>query len=280
MLCLRTLKTNKDLNKLQFLISGETGAGKTELAKCFAAISEAKFIKVVSPEQLLRLSFAEQSNFLDKTFADARLSELSVIILDDLESLLQADVHLRDCSNQLRLKFQSLLKKSDDSKNKCIVIATTKSEKFIKEMGLLNLFQEKSSLKNIVLAYSDSNDIDTLCKFAELLGFKSTKTSSHLAADKRIIDLPISELLYKIKKFCTNAEPDHIFNLDSFYEFLTAKPKLLNESKLKPDTKKELPALSLLFGEPSSMIATRSKNDVNLTVIPEGDEKTSIANKK
>ncbi len=109
---LQTLKADNKLNQLQFLITGAAGVGKSFLAKYLATLVDAKYIRVLSPESLLGLTAHQQLTLLDEEFNNAQQSLLSVIILDELENLLQADVNFNTYNNTLRIKFEALLKKS------------------------------------------------------------------------------------------------------------------------------------------------------------------------
>lgn len=228
---LAALKAKDGLNGFCFLISGENGAGKTELAKYLASISDAKFIKIITADDLLSLPVGQRIDKLDKEFKDAQLSESSVIILDGIENLLEADYDLSRPVNQLRIKFQSLLKDIDKHDNKCIVIATTTSEQFVNKI-FPGLFNDAYTLSNVVIRYANTDDISKLSEIVKTLNL-SLIPPKITPEDKRVIDMSISKLIFEIKRFCLGRGKTNQLNLDEFYQFLNEKqiPRLADFKK-------------------------------------------------
>ncbi len=215
----QTLFLNNDITRMQFLIAGSSGTGKTWLAKYLAETTNAKYIRVLSADRLLGLGLQQQINLIDEEFYNAAQSELSVIILDELEALLQADANKSTYNNALRIKFESLLKNTTETGNKCIVIATTRDSRFIEAMHLQTLFNETITVENVRLKQINSpaavNTFKCLC---QPLGIKVVP--GKINNDNRQIDLPIRELIYKIRKFCSSNGNTKELNIDQFYEYI------------------------------------------------------------
>jgi vesicle-fusing ATPase len=73
---------------LSVALHGPPGSGKTALAARMALDSEYPFIKLISPEDMVGFSEMQKVQQLDKTFRDAYKSDLSVIVIDNIEMLL------------------------------------------------------------------------------------------------------------------------------------------------------------------------------------------------
>lgn len=71
------------------LFEGETRSGKTALAAKLALESKYPFVKIISPEILLTQNEYEKIRTIVNIFEDAYKSELSLIILDDIERLIE-----------------------------------------------------------------------------------------------------------------------------------------------------------------------------------------------
>jgi vesicle-fusing ATPase len=211
--------------RAQFLIHGPSGVGKTHLALALALRSEAKYIRTITAENLLGLPLDKQLKFIDEVFVEAERAKSSVIILDDLESLVGADAELQGYNNTLRLKFQSKLKDKQSS-GSCTLIATTSNDKFIQKLGLKSLFLECEHLGSVHLkSLSSEASYQTLQQICASIGFEIKPGSYDLSQnDLREIKIPIRDLIYQIKKYCTNAKLIEL-DIDGFYRTLPSSYK-------------------------------------------------------
>lgn len=73
---------------LSLLLQGPTGSGKTALAASVAKLLGFPFTKLVSAESWVGLPESARVNLLYKAFQDAYKSDLSLIVLDELERLI------------------------------------------------------------------------------------------------------------------------------------------------------------------------------------------------
>lgn len=69
-------------------LAGSAGCGKTALAAYIAKESNFPFVKVISPENMVGFGETAKCEVIRKVFDDAYKSELSCIVLDDIEGLL------------------------------------------------------------------------------------------------------------------------------------------------------------------------------------------------
>ena len=164
-------------------------------------------------------------NQLDEEFLNAKRSQFSVIILDELDSLVGADAELRGYNNVLRLKYEALLKNAVNSANKCIVIATASSLEFMERLKLAPLFNEIQQVPLVQLNKLNSREtLDLLQKLCIPMGY-TIKASTVSVDDKRQINMPIRDLIYQIEKYCSQPANNQILDVDAFYNSL---PKSLN----------------------------------------------------
>lgn len=217
------LKSRRDLTSYQLLLSGSSGSGKTSLALYLAEQSEASYVKVITAEKLLSLPLNKQLDYIDEQFSNASRVELSVLILDDIESLIGADAELQGYNNTLRLKLQSCLKALEHSEHRCIVIATTQNLKFISRIKLADTFSEKGSLGNIVLQYRKLAECQEMIKkIGRSLDYdiRAFLPITQNVDDPRIVEMPIRDLLYQIKKYMFQNANKSRFDFDDFYRFI------------------------------------------------------------
>ncbi|EDV26431.1 uncharacterized protein TRIADDRAFT_22168 [Trichoplax adhaerens] len=125
---------------LNVLLSGSTGSGKTALAVKIAQQSGFPFVKITSKHNIPRHSDQAKVQALDKLFEDAYKSELSCIILDNLEVLLDyAPIGPRFCNPVLQILI-TLLGDTPPKNHRLLVIATTGELEFIELVRLAKQF--------------------------------------------------------------------------------------------------------------------------------------------
>ena len=89
-LLINQTRTGNLVSPVSVLLEGPEGTGKTALAAHLAyTLSEFPFVKVVSPENMIGFSESAKCQAIKKIFDDAYKSELSCVIVDDIERLLE-----------------------------------------------------------------------------------------------------------------------------------------------------------------------------------------------
>ena len=78
---------------VSFLLRGNAGCGKTALAAYVAKLSEFPFVKILSPENMVGFNEAAKCAAIKKVFEDAYKSELSCVVIDDIDRLLGKSCH-------------------------------------------------------------------------------------------------------------------------------------------------------------------------------------------
>lgn len=84
----RVTKESQCMPLVSMLLHGHPGTGKTALASYMAKHSGITFVKVLSPENMVGFSESAKCAAINKVFEDAYRSEISCIVIDDIERLL------------------------------------------------------------------------------------------------------------------------------------------------------------------------------------------------
>jgi len=142
--CLGFLKEIEHAQKTQMLtllLDGPSRSGKTALAAKLALESQFPFVQMISPEQFVGNSEFVKIQKIAKIFDDAYKSDLSLIILDDLERLIEF-IHIGPrFSNTILQALLVLVKKRPPTANrKLMIIGTTSMKGMLAEMDLVDCF--------------------------------------------------------------------------------------------------------------------------------------------
>eukprot|EP01127_Copromyxa_protea_P001301 TRINITY_DN11326_c0_g1_i1.p1 TRINITY_DN11326_c0_g1~~TRINITY_DN11326_c0_g1_i1.p1 ORF type:complete len:748 (+),score=178.04 TRINITY_DN11326_c0_g1_i1:7-2250(+) len=122
---------------LSVVLSGSPGSGKSALAAHLALLSKFPFIKVLSPEDYIGYVENSRADKIHKAFKDAYKSELSVIVIDDLERFIDYAPIGPRYSNVALQALIILLKTPPPKGKKLLVIATTSQADMLERLGLL-----------------------------------------------------------------------------------------------------------------------------------------------
>ena len=115
------------------LLEGQNGSGKTALAAKLAMESDFLYAKMISPEMFVgKPDYAKVSEIV-KIFEDAYKSNLSLIILDDIERLIEYISIGQRFSNLLLQALLILIKKKPSNPERKLMIIGTTSQKEVLE---------------------------------------------------------------------------------------------------------------------------------------------------
>ncbi|KAK8966168.1 Vesicle-fusing ATPase [Platanthera guangdongensis] len=135
-LLVKNFKESKHIPLIMFLLEGPAGSGKTALAATFAIESGFPYVKIVSPNSMNGLNESSKCARISKVFEDAYKSQLSMIILDDIERMMDYSSIGQRFSILTFQTLLSLLKKLPPKGNKLFVIATTQEVDFLGSVGM------------------------------------------------------------------------------------------------------------------------------------------------
>ncbi|XP_068119504.1 vesicle-fusing ATPase isoform X2 [Hyperolius riggenbachi] len=176
------------------LLEGPPHSGKTALAAKISEESNFPFIKICSPEKMIGFSETAKCQAIKKIFDDAYKSQLSCVVVDDIERLLDYVPIGPRFSNLVLQALLVLLKKAPPQGRKLLIIGTTSRKDVLQEMEMLDAFSTTVRVPNICLG-------EQLMEALELLGsFKDNERSiiaQHVKGKK--VHIGIKKLLMLIE---------------------------------------------------------------------------------
>ncbi|KII65049.1 Vesicle-fusing ATPase [Thelohanellus kitauei] len=139
-LIIEQTKNGGIISPVSLLLCGEVGTGKTALASHLALSSNFPLIKLCSADQMVGFSEFAKCQILKEIFDDACKSELSCIVLDNIERILEYVPIGPRFSNTILQALLVLLNKRLPLKHKLLVIATTSCPDVMEDMGVIQIF--------------------------------------------------------------------------------------------------------------------------------------------
>ncbi|EPY73460.1 hypothetical protein CB1_007024001, partial [Camelus ferus] len=143
------------------LLEGPPHSGKTALAAKIAEESNFPFIKICSPDKMIGFSETAKCQAMKKIFDDAYKSQLSCVVVDDIERLLGSyrestyETVPFGTENPVRgqyififLIYFTFSPKSSEGR-KLLIIGTTSRKDVLQEMEMLNAFSTTIHVPNI-----------------------------------------------------------------------------------------------------------------------------------
>lgn len=143
------VRVSEKTPKLACLLEGGVGCGKTALAATLAMNAEFPFMKIVSADSMIGHNEMSKVQTLAKVFDDAYKSNLSLLVLDDLERLLEYVSIGPRFSNVVLQALLVLIKRQPPKGKKLLVIGTTSNKLVLDDMGLTDAFDATVSVPSL-----------------------------------------------------------------------------------------------------------------------------------
>uniref|UniRef100_A0A8C5HMV0 Vesicle-fusing ATPase n=1 Tax=Gouania willdenowi TaxID=441366 RepID=A0A8C5HMV0_GOUWI len=156
------------------LLEGPPNSGKTALAAKISEDSQFPFIKICSPDKMIGHSEIAKCQAIKKIFDDAYKSQLSCVVVDDIERLLDFVPIGPRFSNLVLQALLVLLKKPPPKGRKLLIIGTTSRKDVLQEMEMLDAFSTTVHIPNISRG-------EQLVEALELLGSFQEKERAAIA---------------------------------------------------------------------------------------------------
>jgi vesicle-fusing ATPase len=169
---------------ISVLIDGAVGAGKSSLAGFCAKTSGFPFVRLVAADKFIGMTELGKVNAISKVFDDAYKSELSLVILDDIERLCEYAAVGPRFSNLVLQALMVLVKKEPPKRHrKLLVVATTGARGFTDMTELTQCFNlrvsaplvaEASHFRQILLEQPgfQPDVVDRICHSLPPMGVK------------------------------------------------------------------------------------------------------------
>ncbi|XP_046638787.1 vesicle-fusing ATPase 1-like [Daphnia pulicaria] len=189
-----TQKARSGFGLVSVLLEGPPNAGKTALAAQLAKNSDFPFIKICSPDDMIGFSESAKVLQIRKFFDDAYRSELSCIIVDDIERLLDYGAIGPRYSNLVLQALLLLLTKQPPKGRKLLVICTTSRRHVLEELEMLSTFTKILRVPNI----STSEQLIAVLEETDVFSKSQIAAIAQKVANKRLF-IGIKKLLEMIE---------------------------------------------------------------------------------
>ncbi|XP_023813666.1 vesicle-fusing ATPase isoform X2 [Oryzias latipes] len=164
------------------LLEGPPHSGKTALAAKIAEDSQFPFIKICSPDKMIGSSEISKCQAIKKVFDDAYKSQLSCVVVDDIERLLDYVPIGPRFSNLVLQALLVLLKKTPPKGRKLLIIGTTSRKDVLQEMEMLDAFSTTIHVPNISTGEQLVDALELLGSFTD----KERASIAHQLKGKRV----------------------------------------------------------------------------------------------
>lgn len=194
---IESTKSSSSANPLlSVLLEGQNGSGKTALAAHLAKESGFPYIKIVSPEQFVGFTDFAKVQAIAKIFEDAYKSNLSLIVLDDIERLIEF-VHIGPrFSNPILQALVVLLKKKPPNDNrKLLIIGTTSMKDTLRDLEVVNCFNTTLHVPNVIT----SSEVTTIISNFNCNASASQQIATEFELKYGSFGVPIKKLMLAIE---------------------------------------------------------------------------------
>ncbi|KAK9530043.1 hypothetical protein VZT92_011579 [Zoarces viviparus] len=167
-LLVQQTKNSERTPLVSVLLEGPPNSGKTALAAKISEDSQFPFIKICSPDKMIGHSEIAKCQAIKKIFEDAYKSQLSCVVVDDIERLLDYVPIGPRFSNLVLQALLVLLKKPPPKGRKLLIIGTTSRRDVLKEMEMLDVFSTTIHIPNISRGEQLVEALELLGSFQEV----------------------------------------------------------------------------------------------------------------
>ena len=144
------IKNSTNISLLSCLLEGEPGCGKTALAAYLALHSGFPYVKIISPETLVKYMEGGKYSSISTTFEDGYKSPYSIIIIDNIEKLIEYIKIGPRFSNLLLQTLLVYIKKIPPKKGKkMLIIGTTSMSSNLEDLGVIAAFDRIIHVPNL-----------------------------------------------------------------------------------------------------------------------------------
>ncbi|XP_077997799.1 vesicle-fusing ATPase-like [Glandiceps talaboti] len=200
---------------VSMLLAGPPSSGKTAMAAKLAMDSEFPFVKICSPEDMIGFTEGAKCQSIRKIFEDAYKSQLSCVVVDEIERLLDYVPIGPRFSNLVLQALLVLLKKSPPRGRKLLIIGTTSRRDVLQEMEMLSAFDTTVHVSNLSTGAHILEVLESLNCFKEsemkILAQKINGRKTWVGIKKLLVLIEMArqtDMQYRIPKFLALLEEE------------------------------------------------------------------------
>ncbi|XP_012226427.1 vesicle-fusing ATPase 1-like [Linepithema humile] len=214
-LCIQQARATEGSALVSVLLEGPPNSGKTALAAQIAKNSDFPFVKVCTPDDMVGFIESAKCLLIRKVFDDAYRSQLSCILVDNIERLLDYGPIGPRYSNLTLQALLVLLKKPPPPGRKLLILCTSSRRQVLDDLEILSAFNTVLHVPNLstpdhLLSVLDEVDLFT----------KHELTSLHAKLQGKRVFIGIKKLLclvdmarqvepnYRVAKFLSKLEEE------------------------------------------------------------------------
>lgn len=134
---------------VSIMLEGAPNAGKTALAATLANNSGFPFVKICSPDEMVGFTESAKCMMIRKIFDDAYRSQMSCVVVDNVERLLDYGPIGPRYSNLTLQALLVLLKKAPPKGRRLLIICTTSRKEVLDQMEMLSAFTDVLHVSNL-----------------------------------------------------------------------------------------------------------------------------------
>ncbi|KDR16528.1 vesicle-fusing ATPase 1-like [Zootermopsis nevadensis] len=166
MLFIQQARATDTSGLVSVLLEGPPNSGKTALAAQLAKNSDFPFVKVCTPEEMVGFTESAKCLQIRKVFDDAYRSQLSCILVDNIERLLDYGSIGPRYSNLTLQALLVLLKKEPPKGRKLLILCTSSRRQVLEDMEMLSAFTAVVHVPNLsqpdhLMAVLEESDVFT-----------------------------------------------------------------------------------------------------------------------
>lgn len=223
------IKNSEKTPLTSHLLYGSPGSGKTALAATIAQKSGFPFIKMITADQLLSLSETAKISHIVKTFNDAYKSELSIVIIDSIERIIDWVSIGPRFSNGVLQTILVYLKKIPEKSHRLHILATASNKEILHQMDILLAFDAVSFVPNISNVDQITNVLQSLSELdsAQILEISNSLMCSSSSSP---LSAPIRDVIMLSRMACqggvTNQAEVFVEKLFEKFEYNPVQPDI------------------------------------------------------
>jgi vesicle-fusing ATPase len=215
MLFIQQARSTDTSGLVSVLLEGPPNSGKTALAAQLAKNSDFPFVKVCSPEEMVGFTESAKCLHIRKVFDDAYRSQLSCILVDNIERLLDYGPIGPRYSNLTLQALLVLLKKEPPKGRKLLILCTSSRRQVLEDMEMLSAFTAILHVPNL----SQPDHLMAVLEESDVFSRKDLSTIPHKVHGHRVF-IGIKKLLalidmarqteeqYRVIKFLSKLEEE------------------------------------------------------------------------